>query len=347
MRRFLLPLIIAGILLAPVGASAVSWFPIVPCGVSGTPTCTSCDLFKAFKNVIDLVLYGITGPIAAFMVVWAGGLMLLGGANPKLYSQGTTMLKNTLYGVAIILLAWLFTNTLIKTLATGNSFDAWYEFSCPAFLQQPEAEALPAPVPEQGSPERPAEELARASAAICNPANLAAANNVPNNTRLISNSLDTLIACINRDPVVFALYDRDQLFTYERSNPLCNLTHGVPICGGCQHSQYSCHYGGRTGNQGAMAVDYNWKVGIRVTYLIASRTIISANSTTCTSAATKADCRTVTSEEGLFDEIYRSLKLNGCSYKFINFERNHTHVDTKDCPSGGSGTRGREAPILP
>lgn len=113
---------------------AVDWFPIVPCGSSGQAACTPCDLFKTFKNIIDLVLYGITGPIAAFMIVWAGGLMLLGGANPKLYSQGTTMLKNTLIGVSIILLSWLATSTLIKTLATGNAYDAWFEFSCPVGL---------------------------------------------------------------------------------------------------------------------------------------------------------------------------------------------------------------------
>ena len=80
MRRYLFPLVIIGVFLAPAVASAVGWFPIVPCGVGSAPACTTCDLFKTFKNVIDLVLYGITGPIAAFMIVWAGGLMLLGGA---------------------------------------------------------------------------------------------------------------------------------------------------------------------------------------------------------------------------------------------------------------------------
>ena len=334
MRRLLLPLIIVGVLLAPAVASAVDWFPIVPCGISDGPACTTCDLFKTVKNVIDFVLYGITGPIAAFMIVWAGGMMLLGGAKPDLYSKGKTTLTNTLIGVSIILLSWLVTNTLIKSLAAGNDYDAWYEFSCPAFLQQPEAEALPAPVPEQGSPERPAPELALASEAVCDPANLAAANGVPNTQARISGSLITLMACINQDPIVSALIDRSQMYTFERTNPLCNLTHGVPVCGNCQHSVFSCHYGGRAGTQGAMAVDYNWNRQ-RITYLVSSRIMIDANSPTCTSAATKADCKTVTGEEGLSEELKFVVKKYGCANKFIGFEPGtaggHTHISTADC----------------
>lgn len=348
MRRYLVPLIIAGVLLAPAIASAVSWFPIVPCGVGGAPACTSCDLFKTFKNVIDLVLYGITGPIAAFMIVWAGGMMLLGGANPKLYSQGTTMLKNTLIGVAIILGAWLFTNTLIKTLGTGSASDSWFTFSCPKFLTPTTAQAsLPAPVTPRGNPASPAPELAAASKAVCAPASLAAANHVPNNTKLNSPSLTALISCINRDPIVAALYNPKFLFTYEQSNPLCNLTHGVSVCGICAHGQYSCHYGGQNGSQGAMAVDYNWN-GKPVQYVIASRLIVPANGEPCKTTPEK--CRTVTGGEGLFDELYRSLVKNRCAYKLINFEPQaggHTHISTPDCDKDGKGTNGRVPPILP
>ncbi|MEK9209133.1 MAG: pilin [Patescibacteria group bacterium] len=330
----------------PTVASAVDWFPIVPCGSSGQAACTPCDLFKTFKNVIDLVLYGITGPIAAFMIVWAGGLMLISGDNAARFAEGSKMLKNTLIGVTIILLSWRATNTLIKTLATGNAYDAWFEFSCPAYLQQPEAAALPAPVPAKGSPEKPAPELALASAAACKEANLAAANKVPNNTRLISSSLNTLIACINRDPIVSALYDSAQLYTYERDNPLCNLTHGVKVCGPkCQHEVYSCHYGGRNGNQGAMAVDYNWKKGNSIQYEITTRRIVPKDGAPC--KENPSECRTVNGEPDLFDEVYRALVKNRCDYKLVNFERDHTHVSTKDCGSDGVAARGREPPILP
>jgi|GEM_PF-2288544 len=154
MRKVFFVGIILSLLLIPVLTSA-ALFPIVTCGgtnANGTAQvlCTPCSLFATFKNIIDLVLYGITGPIAAFMIVWAGGMMLLGGGKPALYAQGKELLKNTLIGVSIILLAWVVTNFLIKSLITGNQGDNWYQFSCPAGLSAitPIETALPTGGPQ-------------------------------------------------------------------------------------------------------------------------------------------------------------------------------------------------------
>ncbi len=134
MRKVLFGITILGLILVPAVASAVSWIPIVPCGGATQVPCTPCSIFEAFKHIIDLVLYGITGPIAAFMIVYAGGMMLLGGGKPALYSEGKKYLTNTLIGVAIILLSWVVTNFLIKSLITGGQGNSWYEFSCPVGL---------------------------------------------------------------------------------------------------------------------------------------------------------------------------------------------------------------------
>ena len=154
MRRSFVLVTTLAFLALPAVAGAVSWIPIVPCGGANQASCTPCDLFAAFHNILDLILQGITGPIAAFLIVWAGGMMLLGGANPKLYSQGKQMLTNTLIGVAIILLAWLVTNFLIKSLVTGSSADSWYQFSCPEGLSviKPIETALPTGGPEPQLP---------------------------------------------------------------------------------------------------------------------------------------------------------------------------------------------------
>ncbi len=52
------------------------------------------------------------------------------------------------------------------------------------------------------------------------------------------------------------------IFTYEQSNQLCNYTKGRTVCGGCQHAENSCHYGGSPnnpeGNQGALAIDWGF-----------------------------------------------------------------------------------------
>jgi len=157
MRRTLIALALLGLLLTPAVAQAVDWIPIVPCGLNGQEACKPCHIFQTIKNLFDLILYGITGPIAAFMIVWAGGMMLLGGGDPGLYSKGKTMLQNTLIGVTIILLSWVMTNFLIKSLIRGGQGDNWNQFTCPAGLSAiapiettlpsggPAAPALPAP----------------------------------------------------------------------------------------------------------------------------------------------------------------------------------------------------------
>lgn len=47
-------------------------------------------------------------------------------------------------------------------------------------------------------------------------------------------------------------------FTFDNSADVCNYTRADTdhVCTRCSHAEYSCHYGGRTGNTGALAVDY-------------------------------------------------------------------------------------------
>ena len=47
------------------------------------------------------------------------------------------------------------------------------------------------------------------------------------------------------------------LYTYDNSNELCNYTRNSGQCSlTCSHSRNSCHYGGSSGSQGALAVDF-------------------------------------------------------------------------------------------
>lgn len=110
---------------------AVSWWPLVPCGTSVNPTpCNQCDLFKLLKNVIDFVLIGLMPPAAMILFVWGGFLILMGGANPSLISQGKTIFWNTVMGVAIISSSWLITNTIIRSIAADNVAPEWWKFEC-------------------------------------------------------------------------------------------------------------------------------------------------------------------------------------------------------------------------
>ena len=335
--------------------SLSSYLPIVPCGGtnsdgSAQPSCTPCDIFLLVQKVVNFVIFGITGPIAAFMVLLAGGMMLLGGATPSTFSRGKAILTNTLFGVAIILLAWVVTTFLIKMIApnseTGNN---WYNFTCPQVLQDASQVSYPpAPVAPQGNPQQPSQPIVQANQNVCtDTAALAKANGVPS-TPTNAPSLTAMMTCIERDPVVAAAVRRDagRPFTYDHDHTICNFTRGQPICGSCSHGAPSCHYGGKTGSQGAMAVDYSWNSKVIYFYFQNNVPTVVAinpgpNATPCSSVPQGVTCHVVSGQAALFDEIYHSVIANSCAHKLVNFEGDHTHVSTADCDVDGSGAYGR------
>ena len=350
-------LLVGFAVLLPAAAGAVEWLPIVQCGTGSTP-CTPCDLFATFKRLIDFVLYGVTGPVAAFMIVVAGGTMLLSRGDPGMFNNGKAMLTNTLYGIAIILLSWMITNFVIKSLAKGNEFDTWYEFSCPAFLQSSgssEMKAAPAVAPARRGNE-PAPELVAALKAACDGENLSKEYNTPAGATAESPMLQQVITCILADPIVTALsVPRKDLYTYERDNPECNLTRGMRVCGMCAHAENSCHYGGKTGTLGAQAVDFNWN-GKTVNYVTATRRVFTGaiiEQPECTVAVNgearlkPGACRTATGEQGLLTEIHRTIINRNCSVKMLNFERDHTHVSSADCDTDVKMFPGLISPPMP
>lgn len=180
MRRHLFLVTLVVFLLTPAIAGA-AWLPLVKCGGSGLTDvpCTPCDFFQTFHDLLNFVLIDVSGPIAAFMIVWAGGMMLLGGPNPKLYSQGKALITNTLIGVTIILVAYAATNTLMKFLVTTGEGDRWFEFSCPAGLEgisdikttfpsvAPVSMPSPTPYPAPGAPPAPGAVLPAEQGVAC------------------------------------------------------------------------------------------------------------------------------------------------------------------------------------
>src|SRR3989344_4389768 len=148
---FLIALVL---LILPSVTYAVSWWPLVPCGLNAQPKdsngvelskvpteenpyahdytqpCNQCDLLKLFKNIIDFVLVGLMPPAAAILFVWGGFLILMGGANPGWITQGRSIFFNTAIGVAILLASWLITNTIIRSLAEDNIAPEWWKFEC-------------------------------------------------------------------------------------------------------------------------------------------------------------------------------------------------------------------------
>ncbi|MBI2674210.1 MAG: putative Ig domain-containing protein [Candidatus Yanofskybacteria bacterium] len=131
-KRLLLISVVALLLLPTfVYAIDVPGLPIVQCGTSTTEPCGRCDLFKLLKNLIDFTTYVLMPAVAILLFVWAGFLILLGGASTALVAKGRQIFSTTFFGILIMLSAWMITNTLIKSIGSNyDRADNWWEFTC-------------------------------------------------------------------------------------------------------------------------------------------------------------------------------------------------------------------------
>lgn len=110
--------------------------------------CTICDIFVMGQNILNLLLYDISIPLAALMFAYGGFLMLTGGiASPDKYMKGKKVLINTVIGIAIIFFAWLGVDTVMKLFASKlvasaseSPFGPWNKIEC---VSRPPAGLLP------------------------------------------------------------------------------------------------------------------------------------------------------------------------------------------------------------
>lgn len=111
--------------------SALALDPLVPCGRDGTDPCQTCDILKLAKNISDFILTYLVPGLATLFFLWAGFLILLGGGIPSQVQSGKNIFKTTVYGIAIMLLAWLIVNTVLRTIAGDqNIADQWWKLEC-------------------------------------------------------------------------------------------------------------------------------------------------------------------------------------------------------------------------
>jgi len=247
---------------------AQSWWPLVPCGRTDQTPCTRCDLFRLTDNVIHFILEGLVPPVAAVLFISAGLMIVLAGANPSMYARGIDIFKTTFWGLVIILASWLIVNTFIQSFGPDKAKGTWFRFTC--------TEEVIAP----GPPPSP----------LCsNPTALAGQYGVPS-ASINAPELSALISCIgSRLPGE----NLGSIATYGGSddNQLCNFTRGNNICGSCVHSVNSCHYGGKTGTQGALSVDFG--------------------------------------NQAIRDKIQTAACA--CGAKQVYIEASHVHVDSRSC----------------
>lgn len=131
----------------------ISWFgfiqnsfaqaPLVTCGLTSnyTDRCTLCDLIKGINRIIK---WG-TGVlvVAALVAIVAGGIMyIISAGNSGMMESAKTVIKQALWGVVIVLGAWVIVNTILWMITSklypgtgeeGNKFmdiSNWYNFDC-------------------------------------------------------------------------------------------------------------------------------------------------------------------------------------------------------------------------
>ena len=111
---------------------------LVPCKIS---QCHICDIAQLLDNITRFFITYVALPGSALLFALGGIMLLISGTSEQRRTQGKTIIWRTVIGIVIILLAWTFVDTLIKTL-TGSSnslttgapggFGPWNEFDIAA-----------------------------------------------------------------------------------------------------------------------------------------------------------------------------------------------------------------------
>lgn len=104
---------------------------IVPCATStNSAMCTLCDLFKGVQNVINWLM-GALAIVALTILVAAAIMYIVSAGNSKTVETAKEAIKSTLFGFAIVLLAWLIINTVFFVLPIGDAkYKNWWTISC-------------------------------------------------------------------------------------------------------------------------------------------------------------------------------------------------------------------------
>jgi len=103
--------------------------PLVQCGPgTAKPECSMCDLFQLAQNVYNFVIV-FAFILALAALVWAGFKMMTSAGDPAKYKDAVRKIRTILIGLAILLLAGLIVDTVLKVLV-GGSLGPWNRLPC-------------------------------------------------------------------------------------------------------------------------------------------------------------------------------------------------------------------------
>ncbi len=99
--------------------------PIVPCGGATQPDCTLCHLWHLASNIINFLTFNLAIPMAVLLFVAAGVIFMVSGGSQEKVALARSIFTNTVIGLVIIFTSWIFIDTLIKSIATSGTTEAW------------------------------------------------------------------------------------------------------------------------------------------------------------------------------------------------------------------------------
>ncbi len=99
---------------------------LVPCGGkvhAGTKNaqCGFEHIGDLIQNIITFLITGVYPVIFTISLVWAGILMLTAGGNVNRRQKAVAIIKALIYGLIIMLTAWLIVYTILNILGVDNT----------------------------------------------------------------------------------------------------------------------------------------------------------------------------------------------------------------------------------
>lgn len=107
--------------------------PIVPkctgLGYPGSETfCSICDFLTLLDNLIKF-LASLAPFIVMVFIAWGGLKIIMSGGNMARIGEGRKIISTALWGLAIVIGAWLIISTIFH-IFTGEVSYPWYSIQC-------------------------------------------------------------------------------------------------------------------------------------------------------------------------------------------------------------------------
>jgi hypothetical protein len=103
--------------------------PLVPCEMG---SCTLCDLFQLFVNLVLYLLAYIIPPVATIMFLYGGIVFYTSGGNPERTNKGKDIIKYAVIGIVIIYSAWIIVGAFLGAIGVAGwtGLGTWEVIDC-------------------------------------------------------------------------------------------------------------------------------------------------------------------------------------------------------------------------